>query len=281
MEEFSFKPLSEGLGFYEKKPAFGSTGKRSLSQSGEHVPLSPEVDLPEEIDLDDSETYKRLLSLLEKPYLGRLENSFNQKEQNSSSCVAVSDTSAASSRLSVPSVFESDNSNSESPFQKKDDTPVDKIKEEPVFVASVKEGKEASVTSCFEKTFYFSLKAYTTDACVAALLFFPPFVFFVFLTQLDPKMILWSVWPKTLFAFLFFVQIYCLLCRLFCFETCGESLSKIRLFTLRSQGEIHPFLLFWRFLLVCLTGIILLPLLSLVFKKDFVARLTGLYFQKT
>ena len=283
MEEISFKPLSKGLGFYEKKPVFDSTGKKKLNHSGEPTPLSPqlpEVDLPEEIDLEDSNAYKHLLSLLEKPYLGKMENSFNQKEENVSSSVASSYVSSPSYRLNASSVFEADSVRASS-FQKKDDRQVDKVKEDPVFVASVKPDKEASVTSCFEKTFYFSLKAYIADVCASSLLFFPPLISFVFLTQMDPSGVLWSVSPQILLAFLLFTQVYCLLCRLFCFETFGEALAKIRLFTLRSQKEVHPYLLFWRFLLICLTGIVFLPLLSLVFKKDFVARLTGLYFQKT
>ena len=81
-------------------------------------------------------------------------------------------------------------------------------------------------------------------------------------------------------AFFLFLQMYCLLCRLFCFETCGEAMAKIRLVSPKLKGPAHPFLLFWRALLSCFTGFVLLPLASLLFKKDLTGYLTGLYFQK-
>ena len=120
------------------------------------------------------------------------------------------------------------------------------------------------------------------DTCVASLLFFPPLFLFVFLTQGDLFSVLRILGPKILFAFLFFSQVYCLICRLFCFGTFGEFLAKRKLSRFREDvQEVHPFHLFWRFLLSCLTGVIVLPLLSFIFRKDFMAFLTGLRFQKT
>ena len=118
------------------------------------------------------------------------------------------------------------------------------------------------------------------DAFIISILFLPPFVLFVFLTQTTPLSVFLSVWPQVLLAFLCFSQIYCLLCRLFCFETYGEALAKMRLYHLDPAKEVHPYRLFLRFFISCATGFIFLPLLSLLFRKDFMARLTGLYFQK-
>ena len=258
MENLSFKPLSEGLGFYEKKkPNLSSKDDAGAGQSTSYFsPAWPEDVFPAGLDLEDSKSYEHLLFQLEKPWLGEEV----KRERNNKKVSVVLPTSTS------------------------DHSPVEKKESQSLINKSTAvspDHKENTAPVLFEKTFYFSLKSYIVDFFLAGFLFFPALYLFVFLTQPDPMMVLWYLWPKILVGFLFFAQVYCFLCRLFCFETCGEALSKIRLYTLRSKKEVHPFLLFWRFLVSCLTGVILLPLLSLMFKKDFTARLTGLYFQKT
>lgn len=282
MEEFSLKPLSEGLGFYEKPPVFHSDGKDKMEREQEKALLSPE--LSEDLDLEDSKTYKDLLNLLEKPYLGvfQKEGNIPRPEQEMSSFTPVAPLAASSSVSAAPAPAVAPAAPAPAPAPAPVVAPAAPAAASPApAVAPVTSVQTSASESCFEKTFYFSLTAYITDAFAASLLFFPPLVSFVFLTQADPLGTLWSVAPQMILTFLFFTQVYCFLCRLFCFETFGESLAKIRLFRLQSQKEVHPFLLFWRFLLICLTGVVFLPLISLVFRKDFVARLTGLYFQKT
>ena len=311
MKDFSLKPLSEGLGFYEDELIFQSVHKRGDKKKpppefSDH--LSDDI-LPKKLDLDNFQTYEHLLSLLEKPWLGK-ENTLNSESKKQVLCTRTLPASNSSPTVSS-SVFQGEtlspsddqklvsvrknDSDQESVkkhgwsfgFLKKNKLPV---KEKDIDTTEAfqpdekKEQKEKTSLNfpvAFEKTFYFSLKSYITDAFVVSLLFFPSLISFVFLTQSEPETVLWSIWPKILIAFLFFSQIYCLACRLFCFETFGEALAKVRLSTLGAQTEVHPFLLFWRFLLSCLTGVVCLPLLSLVFRKDFLARLTGLYFQKT
>ena len=119
------------------------------------------------------------------------------------------------------------------------------------------------------------------DVLTAGLFFFPSFILFAFLTETAVLSVLSLLWPKILLAFLFFVQMYCFICRLFCFETLGEALAKIRLAPKGSKGPAHPLPLFFHFVLSCATGFVLLPLLSLVLKKDLTGYLTGLQFQKT
>ena len=258
MEDLSFKPLSEGLGFYEKKSNFNSTSNTTKEESTSlFSPALPDSLFPAELDLDNSQSYEHLLFQLEKPWLG--EEIKEEKKDN----IKVSSV--------VPTFPPAD-----SPVVKKESKPV---VDKNVIVSQVR--KKTTCTLLFEKTFYFSLKSYIVDFFVAGFLFFPSLYLFIFLTQIDPVNVLWSLWPKIFVGFLLFAQIYCFLCRLFCFETCGEALAKIRLYTLQSKKEVHPLLFFWRFLVSCLTGVILLPLISLIFKKDCLARLTGLYFQKT
>ena len=263
MEDFSLKPLSEGLGFYEDKLSIKSANKkgtrgsnkgdkedeRNEGDKGDKKPLFSELScngiLPKELDLNNLKTYEHLLSILEKPWLGEKETIKSELKTPVKSSLLPSET--------LPS-----------PLQKKEDVV-----------------PQPKLNTMSEKTFYFSLISYIMDAFVVSLLFFPPLLSFIFLTQSEPQIVLSSIWPKILIAFLFFSQIYCLMCRLFCFETFGEALVKVRLLTLGSKKEVHPFRFFWRFFLSCLTGVVFLPLFSLIFRKDLSARLTGLYFQKS
>ena len=288
MEEISFIPLSEGLGFYEKSPVFNSADEKAADLQKKpllSIPELPHLNLPETLDLDDSKNYEHLIALLEKPWLGKnVSGSFSEN-------IPVSPENKEGEKVVQPS--------STNIFSPSEPLGKEKVTAQisPVNPTSSSESalgentisrntldKSTSIKNknnlVHEKTFYFSLKAYFVDACVISLLFFPPFVLFVFLIQPAPIVVLKSIWPQILLAFLFFSQIYCLLCRLFCFETYGEALAKIRLFTLNSSKETHPYMLFWRFFISCVTGFIFLPLLSLIFRKDFMARLTGLYFQK-
>ena len=279
-EELSLKPLSKGLGFYEQKPAFYSyPGDRVLfgetkfeeesgwernaptpspRSKGPILPSLPAELLPEEIrkeDWEDPLHYEHLISLLEKPY--------------------IPSQPVPSHKAPPPKVSPQQLSPQKAPAPVTSPAP----------------------TPAFEKTFYFSIKAYLIDAFSAGLLFLPPFILFLFLTQPNPIEILLALWPKVLIVFLFFTQMYCLLCRLFCFETFGETLTGIRLIPQNRVGDIyaqdtacatdsnsaidassaHPLTLFFRFLLSCATGFVLLPVLSFIYKKDIMARLTGLY----
>ena len=241
MENFSL--LGPGLGFYEKKPE--PTSEKNLV-----LPDLPNLDLSEDFDLDSAGAYEHLLSVLEKPYLGeRADPALGGSRAFSSS---------VSPLVSVPKVLPAP------PEKVSPLAPPEKVLPAPPVY------------------FCFSPKAYLMDAFVVSLLFFPPLLFFAFLTEPFPLQALKVLWLQVLVVFFLFAQVYCFLCRLFCFETFGESFAKIRLFTRHSQSKSppHPFRLFWRFLLSILTGIILMPVFSLVFGKDIMARLTGLYFQK-
>ncbi len=286
MEELSFKLLNEGLGFYEKNPFFDSTDQKKTNRGSLFSSDFSDLDLLENLDLDDVQNYEQLLSLLERPYLGEKENNFQRwtKETSPPSFSPVAPSSAVNEKSKYHWLSEDCHKNKKSSvfssptkLARANQESVSSFSAQPV---PVEDQKTSSADLCFEKTFYFSLKAYLTDAFVVSMLLFPSLILFVFLTQSDPIAVFKLTWLKILFVFLLFAQMYCLLCRLFCFETFGEAFAKIRLSTLRSQKEVHPFRLFWRFFLSCLTGVVFFPLLSALFRKDFMARLTGLYFQK-
>ncbi len=130
-----------------------------------------------------------------------------------------------------------------------------------------------------EKAPGFSLKSLMADSLISMLLFFCPLIVFSVFTQARPFHTLFALWPGVLAAFFVFYHIYSLLCRLFCFDTYGESLSHRRLCS--KEGHIpHPTLLFLRSLVSCLT-LGTLPLFSLILKKDLLSLLTRLDFKDT
>ena len=83
MEEISFKPLSEGLGFYDstfKMDVSGHTKKTHDVQNKNFLSSKEWSDslLLETLDLDDSKNYEHLVSLLETPWLGKSRPDFSE-----------------------------------------------------------------------------------------------------------------------------------------------------------------------------------------------------------
>ena len=277
MEEFSVQPLSEGLGFYEKSPVWNRAEQnqplreqKTFRQSGGFLPFPdiPEELLPEKLDLEKEQTYNLLRALLEKPYLGpRVQKTSPFLEGRREPYLQDQGISTA-----VSAVLDR---NKASPEGNKLPT----VASEPAQPDLVPSSQVALPT--LGKKIYFSWKAVLTDTFIVSLVFFPPFVLFMFLTETLSFSVLRLVWPPAVLAFGVFAGMYCLLCRLFCFETYGEAVAQIRLAPLRSTTSmLSPFSLFWRFLLSCSTGMALLPLFSFIFKKDIAGHLTGLYIQK-
>ena len=124
-----------------------------------------------------------------------------------------------------------------------------------------------------------SMLSLTVDSALAGFLFFSPLLTFTFLTHSAPWTIFTAFKWEIALCFFCFYQIYSLNCRLFCFETYGEALAKRRLVQ-KPNNPAHPLLLFWRSLIICLTGFVILPISSVILKKDLLGSLTSLYFKK-
>ena len=285
-EDLSLKPLSKGLGFYKEDTVEGDPAyhlrqaRRTFYRPPEEI-FSAE---PEKWDLEDSNTYKHLLALLEKPYLGENPQAnppsvkdahlirHSREGGNLSTCMKEIPAFAGMTvgRDAVPERREK---------QTEEFVAEGMTTEQTATEQTATTDQTESMSMRIEKTFF--LKAYLIDTLAISLLFFPSLVAFIFLTQPAPLVVWKAMWLKVLVGFLLFSQVYCLLCRLFCFETFGEAGAKVRLGRLNSKEEVPPFHLLWRFLVSCVTGVVVLPLLSFIFRKDLTGRLTRLYFQKT
>ena len=287
MEEISFTILSEGLGFYDQPlDSIYSSDKKKRAPLKEQTELLSS--LPEdEINLEDPVIYARLLKALERPYLGNFSipeqigtypaETHHPAETKQVEVKRVVTPRAVTPRVVTPRAVTPEVKASKAQWEKK-------FKEEAQIPSSFsfKESqflKQEVKTTSSSKVSGFFLGARLIDTFLSSLFFFPSLVLFLYLTQSNPLTVALGVWSQILVAFLLFSQVYSLLFRLFCQETFGEFLSKIRL-TRGDQKEVHPYILFWRFFISCLTGVVLLPLLQLLFRRDFLSRLTGLYFQK-
>ena len=251
MPDFSITRINKGLGFH-KEPL----SSKPLSSQKESIDL-PDFLQQNTWDFDDAGTYKKILSDLENPWLGEA------KQPLSPSAVVC----APSAAVAPPPMAVS---------------PSLKIKAKNQPVDFVEEGPALEWTPNAQAVW--SFKSVLWDAVLAGVVFFPMFFLFLFLTELNPLLVLKGIWPHIAVVFALFLQVYCLLCRLFCAATYGEEASKRRLCRLSKASakglaeENHPMRLFWRSLIVCLTGGVVLPVLGRLLKKDFLGALTGLYF---
>ena len=312
----SLRPLSKGLGFSEPKVDAERSADLKADTEGEgpkkplnkpqgskaffKPPMFLQAGVNEVLDLEDPKTYQALMANLSSPWLGT-EEAINHplkplaehkklssiifpppatKATSSANTQQTNTTTKATSSADTQQTNTTTKATSSANTQQTNTTTkATTTSTLPNKQTNAELNKTPALNMGPKKIFFFSPKAFLVDAGVVALLFFPPLILFTLFTQNYPGLVLWQVMPNILISFLLFAQVYCLLCRVFCFETYGEALLKVRLSTLNSKSG-PAIVLFWRFLLSCLTGVITLPICSLIFKKDIMAYLTGLYFQK-
>ena len=268
-KDLHFKPLSQGLGFYRKQislkeeteqnPGFKELGPPSL-------PSLPDILLKKSLDLNDANTYQSLRQALEEPW---------QKAQPPKAIPPpASDVPPLPQGASAPPF-------PDSPPPARQEVPPPPPP--PGAVSSTLTNQQEDFAPEALKTLplgeapFFHLKSLLADTFLSAVLFFPPLLLFVSLSQTQALGVLWAFKGWILLCFLVFYQIYGLICRLFCFDTYGEALSHRRLY--HKNQLPHPGLLFGRFVISCATGGVGLPLLSLLVKKDLLAVLSRLQFQ--
>lgn len=272
MEDLPIKSLNSGLGFHEFTP---SNKTPHLPTKNSQKTRLPDFLLEDKWDFEDINTYQKILSNLEKPWLGNIQNQLN--DENKTTGTTLKTKSLAQEKSLAVKV-------------------TDHNQQQNKHTHSVTQNYQSTESlNNITPTSIFCLKSIIVDVVMAGILFFPCLLLFVFLSEPKPLLILANVKWLVFFAFLLFSQIYCLLCRLFCSETYGEMLSGRKLckamtnktiieksnISSITEVTVHPGLLFWRFLVSCVTGVILLPILSLCFKKDFLGKLTYLRFYKT
>ena len=269
------KGLSTGLGFYEKQNVLNSAVSDTVLGSKREprfsIPssVSDIISSDKAINLEDEKTYERLLFMLEKPWLG--EDSTTSSKDSRPEKPSISDSGLQ------PDIKPAKNTHPIEQTKKGTIQNVDWISRQIDKMPQKQAGKEIILP---KHDHFFSLKSFLVDSLISGILFFSPLIAVIIYSGMNWVEILWSIRYQVLAAFVLFSQMYCLLCRLFCFETFGETLTDRRLYTGKNRGSPSPVRMFWRFLLSCATGGISLPVLSFLIKRDVQVYLTGLYFQK-
>ena len=280
-EDITLKKLSKGLGFCNKQISFKDFQSQPI-QKNLSLPSVPDFLLQQPLNLKDENTYKYVLAQLKEPWLGE-EKAIQMTSVTSSEVVLPEGNANVVSHVSEefdplltdePFLHEELPSHKESPVESNDVN---------VQTATSKKELDSAISLHSSPAGLFfkesiSLKSYIIDGLLMCVLFFSPLYLCAALTQAQPLSALSALWPYILVCFLIFSQIYCCICRLFCFDTYGEVLSKRRLFY--KKNPPHPFHLLWRFIVSCATGVVILPILSMICKRDLSMYLTGLYFQK-
>lgn len=266
MQKISFKPLSEGLGFNEELTLDNASDKEILFDNLITQELLTHQNLPthqSSLIHQNSLTHQDSSHLDSLTYSDSLSENLNWTDiKHYNNLISLKD---------IPWLVETKN-NSKNIYPKKSLHKDITLKESLHKETNLKASKSKNI-------FCFSLKSYIIDIGIVSVFFFIPLIVFIVSTTINPSYIFLVTWPFILLSFLVFSQIYCIICRLFCFKTYGESITNIKLYT-HSNNISYPLILLWRFVLLCTTGVIVIPLLSFIFQKDFTSNLTGLYFKK-
>ena len=257
MEKLLLKSLSSGLGFYE----IPETSAKEINADKGTARL-PDFLLQDNWDFKDTHTYQQMLSHLEKPWLGEM-----KKPKPVRPTQHIHKTQKLEQKMSEQH---------------------SSIKNSVTKNLKLNDANYVRADGIYFKSIF-------VDTVLASLLFFPCLFLFLFLNETKPALILSATWHKIGLGFLLFTQIYSFLCRLFCSETYGDSMAGRSLYKnqhisneqnlantdILSSSASHPWLLFYRFIISCLTGVLILPILSWCFQSDLLAKLTGLYFYKS
>lgn len=230
MDEFEFKPLTEGLGFNKRAQSIKKEIEESRiakSHLGSELPTVPK-------------------SLIEKEILG----SYPEKVQQRQTEKLVSDVIRNQFKSQLDSIV---------------------FDEKPKVMSSSLPVVSASFPAMmFDAIFSFAI----------SLIFL---IALVFVTRIDVLNIVraTSIYLTNqislLVLYIAISQLYIVIGRTFCGQTLGEWAFDIQLGTKEEQREDRfPLRVLSRAIIVTLTGVIVLPLLSLILGRDLVSKISGL-----
>ncbi|RME18596.1 MAG: hypothetical protein D6797_00115 [Bdellovibrio sp.] len=265
-DDFEMKPLTAGLGFHKKSV--------SLKESAQKVDLSEEktkrfIPQPPPEDVLDKKLSFQL------PQLDIKESS--SEKQKMSPDIEISEPLPRKSPAPSPLHDKEDINNIFEP----------QIKDKEIISSSTRRGGHNAPTLKNIEPYPFSPLAVLVDALVvvALVLLFLLSLLFVteanlvsvyrnaqqdFFVQLSAATLFVSVW-----------LIYSLVSRSFYGKTFGEWVFDLQLGDEEQQRKVYyPFLVLWRHLVILMTGLITLPLLSFIFRKDLAGYFSGLSLYK-
>lgn len=290
-EEFEFKPLTEGIGFHKKSQSLRESTKRSALVEAELNKAIPEPP-PESYSSQPSTSYEDLLKALEKPVTAaRSESSSSdlkiteplprsedrQKAMNTdttpvwSPTIGPEPTSKPQPPLTPPSRLPLKGSLGEKSFVEKSDQSV-----------GTRRGAADSPMGGLEKAPVAIRSALLDFVFVIALsLVFLVSLLLVTKVSLAAVVMNSSVDIPTqlsmLLLFIAVMQMYVVVSRSFFGRTLGEWTFDYQMGSNKQQASpFYPVRVALRSLIVTLTGVIVLPVLSLIIRRDLSGLITGL-----
>lgn len=251
-EDLDFKPLTEGLGFHRKKGEVKADGKFSSLMTQER-------------DLKNSE--RRGQEPLLKSPLPRKEDATRQTGQSSS---------PGTQPKGVPSPDVIDELVRS--FQRPKETFIEDKKTPQVIIKPV-----SPQTTEERPPLPWMLSPFFVDAMLVVALFLSCLLATLLITEADLLAVIlksssdwefWMTFPLMGGGMLF---IYMTLSRILLGASLGEIVFDVQLGTQEQRCSLkYSFQVLWRSFLALATGVILLPLLSLMFRKDFLGTWSGL-----
>ncbi len=267
MEEFEFKPLTEGLGFHKKQVDLkGQVQKSGILQAelGKTIPSRLNIEFEPE---KKTKTYEDLLAALEKPIRHESKDSKLGLEitqplpRDKAQAKTIKQEALVEEVLRNPSL-----------------SPATQAWADP----GVRRGAADSPQSPLV-----AASACVPSAVLDMVVIFALSLIFVVSLLMVTKVDLLSVMLSTRtdlmtqvsFALLFVcvLQMYVVIARSFFGRTLGEWTFDHQMGTSEQhQKGYYPILVTWRSLFILLTGVVVFPVLSLLFGKDLTAKVTGL-----
>ncbi|MCH2534314.1 MAG: hypothetical protein MK008_07740 [Bdellovibrionales bacterium] len=299
-DDFEIKPITKGLGFHQKQEDLKSATKQSRLAE-DHLPKK----VPQRPSASESKnnyeqtTYEDLLASIaqpkavapkEKPKSSMgLGAELDKQLEITSTFPRKDEKQQASPEVEIPQTPEFPNPFSTPSMPDFKDEPKlnkNKIAEPNLAESSVKRGAHDSKQGRL-KPAAFSLSSVILDTLVVVAIALAFLISLLWVTQVDLIGVMTTaqsdIATQLSLAVLYVAvyQMYVIVSRSFFGRTLGEWTFDHQLGDEKQQKSgMYPLQVVWRSLLITATGIIVLPLLSMIFRKDLASYFTGLQLYK-
>ncbi|MBT4761861.1 MAG: hypothetical protein HOO06_09215 [Bdellovibrionaceae bacterium] len=306
-DDFEIKPLTKGLGFHKKSEELKSAMQKSIvgsSMTSKSIPDIPVDELFSEEDPDSLMSYEDLLSALETPTSDlEVTQTFERpsaSSRNTRSTNTISDL-AKNSFTAGMDFFDTETVQEETPFPGEEiKTP---LSEEPPFTSNIpaldktianRPLPKVEMTSDISRgatnspgqqltPASFSISAAFLDVFVVLGISMLSLVMLLIVTGVELSSVVamaqsdFTIQMALVIMYVSIYQIYVIGSRSISAKTLGEWTFGLQLGNEKEQRRaIFPLKVLWRGVMILLTGVVTMPLLSIIFRKDLMKYLSGL-----
>ncbi len=298
-DDFEIKPITKGLGFHQKQEDLKSATKHSRLAE-DHLPKK----VPQRPSSSESKnnyeqtTYEDLLASIAQPKAPAQEKpktsmglgaELDKQLEITSTFPRKEEKKQAAPEMEIPQTPEFPNPFSTPSMPDFKDEPKlnnNKVAEPKLAESSVKRGAHDSKQGRL-KPAAFSLSSVILDTLVVVAIALAFLISLLWVTQVDLLGVMTTaqsdIATQLSLAVLYVAvyQMYVIVSRSFFGRTLGEWTFDHQLGDEKQQKSgMYPLQVVWRSLLITATGIVVLPLLSMIFRKDLASYFTGLQLYK-